>query len=57
MYSIPPFPNFGASMAAYRRRSLSFNEPKRRFIIRSTASEYTSIGPSLIIPPALESIS
>src|SRR4051812_16797610 len=36
MYSIPPWPSLAASMAAYRRRSLSLRESKSRLISRST---------------------
>src|SRR3954454_9354719 len=51
MYSRPPYPNFAASMAAYRRRSLSFSEPNSLFIIRSIPGAYATIRPSLMLIP------
>src|SRR4029434_3490873 len=41
MYSTPPWPSLAASMAAYRRRSFSYNHPKKRCIFSSLSAEYT----------------
>src|SRR5258706_15289213 len=38
IYSIPPCPNFAASMAAYRRRSFSLSESNSLLIIRLTSN-------------------
>ena len=40
MYSTPPCPSLVASTAAYRRRSFSDSQPKKRCIFRSTSVEY-----------------
>src|SRR2546422_11725835 len=48
MYSTPPCPSLAASTAAYRRRSFSDSQPKKRFIFHSTSAEYTSMPHSLI---------
>src|SRR5215208_6770380 len=48
MYSTPPCPSFATSTAAYRRRSFSDSQPKKRFIFCSTSAEYPSMPHSLI---------
>ena len=48
-YSIPPCPSLAASMAAYRRRSLSLSESKSLFIIRSTSGR---VGVHVALPDA-----
>src|SRR6266568_3523288 len=48
MYSIPPCPSLAASMAAYRRRSFSDNQLKKRCIFPSISAGYPSISYSLL---------
>src|SRR6266571_7547805 len=48
MYSTPPCPSLAASTAAYRRRSFSDSQPKKRCIFPSISAAYTSMPYSLL---------
>src|SRR5262249_53766358 len=45
IYSVPPCPSLRTSIAAYRRRSFSFKESKRRFIFPSTSAVKVFMSP------------